>query len=71
MISSYVTGITTGPNLGVVGNIAGYLIAVALDVGLLIVAFRLLTDREVATRDVLPGALLSGIVFWRSSSCPR
>jgi membrane protein len=53
----------------VVGRITGYLIAVALDVGLFIVAFRLLTDREVATRDVLPGALLSGallsgIVFW-------
>ncbi|HKR48901.1 MAG TPA: YihY/virulence factor BrkB family protein [Pseudonocardiaceae bacterium] len=64
MISSYVTGIATGPNLGVVGHIAGYLIPVVLDVGLFIVAFRLLTDHEVATRDVLPGALLSGIVFW-------
>src|SRR5204862_8226446 len=31
---------------------------------LFIVAFRLLTDRDVSTRDVLPGALLSGIVFW-------
>jgi YihY family inner membrane protein len=48
----------------VVGGLAGYLIAVALDVGLFILAFRLLTDREVSTRDVLPGALLSGVVFW-------
>jgi membrane protein len=47
----------------VVGRITGYLIAVALDVGLFIVAFRLLTDREVATRDVLPGALLSGALL--------
>jgi len=61
VISSY---LTTGTGLGVVAGLAGYLIAVALDVGLFIVAFRLLTDRDVSTRDVLPGALLSGIVFW-------
>ncbi len=39
-------------------------IAILLDVWLFVVAFRLLTDRDVSTRDVLPGALLSGIVFW-------
>ncbi|HEV7453338.1 MAG TPA: YihY/virulence factor BrkB family protein [Pseudonocardiaceae bacterium] len=60
VISSYITG----TKFGVVGGLAGYLIPVALDVGLFIVAFRLLTDREVSTRDVLPGALLSGVVFW-------
>lgn len=64
VISSYVTGAATGTSLGMVARLAGYLIAVALDVGLFIVAFRLLTDRDVSTRDVLPGALLSGIVFW-------
>jgi len=64
VISSYITGTTTGTPFGVVGGLAGYLIAVALDVGLFIVAFRLLTDRDVAIRDVLPGALLSGVVFW-------
>ena len=45
-------------------SLAGYLIAVALDIGLFIVAFRVLSDRDISTRDVLPGALLSGIVFW-------
>jgi YihY family inner membrane protein len=64
VISSYVTATATGTGLGVVARLTGYLIAVALDVGLFIVAFRLLTDRDVSTRDVLPGALLSGIVFW-------
>jgi membrane protein len=64
VISSYVTGTGTGTSLGMVARLAGYLIAVALDVGLFFVAFRLLTDRDVSTRDVLPGALLSGIVFW-------
>jgi membrane protein len=64
VISSYLTATATGTGLGVVARLAGYLFAVALDVGLFIVAFRLLTDRDVSTRDVLPGALLSGIVFW-------
>jgi membrane protein len=64
VISSYVTVTTSGASLGMVVRLAGYLIAVALAVGLFIVAFRLLTDRDVSTRDVLPGALFSGIVFW-------
>ncbi len=64
IISGYVTGTATGINLGVFGRLAGYLIAIALDVGLFIAAFRILTAREVSTRDVLPGALLSGVVFW-------
>jgi YihY family inner membrane protein len=64
VMSSYVTGITTGSSLGMVSRVAAYLIAVALDVVLYAVAFRLLTAREVATRNVLPGALLSGLVFW-------
>lgn len=64
MISSYVAGATTGTNLSPVGRLAGYLIAVTLDVGLFLAAFRSLTDREIATRDVLPGALLSGVAFW-------
>jgi uncharacterized BrkB/YihY/UPF0761 family membrane protein len=33
-------------------------------VGLFVAAFRMLTDREITVRDVLPGALLSGIVFF-------
>ncbi len=61
VVSSFVTGATA---LGVVARIGGYLIAIALDVGLFIAAFRMLTDRDVSIRDVLPGALLSGIAFW-------
>ncbi|MBV8993573.1 MAG: YihY/virulence factor BrkB family protein [Pseudonocardiales bacterium] len=64
VISTVISSYVIGTSLGVVGRLAGYLIAVALDVGLFFVAFRLLTDRDVSTRDVLPGALLSGIVFW-------
>jgi YihY family inner membrane protein len=64
VISSYVTATALGTSLGVVASLAGYLVAVVLDVGLFVVAFRVLTDRDVSTRDVLPGALLSGLVFW-------
>ena len=64
VITSYVTATATGTNLGMVARLAGYLIAVALDIGLFIVAFRVLTDRDISTRNVLPGALLSGAGFW-------
>ena len=64
IITSYIIAGAAAENLGVVGRLAGYLIAVALDVGLFLAAFRLLTDRQIATRDVVPGALLSGVVFW-------
>ena len=64
VMSNYVTGFTSGTSLGIVARVAAYLIAVGLDVGLYVVAFRLLTDRRVSTRNVLPGALLSGLAFW-------
>jgi uncharacterized BrkB/YihY/UPF0761 family membrane protein len=44
--------------------VIGFVFAIVVDVGLFIVAFRWLTDRDITTRDVLPGALLSGISFW-------
>jgi len=64
VISGYVTGQSTGVDLGWYGRLAGYVIAILLDVGLFVVAFRMLTDREIGFRDVLPGAVLSGVVFW-------
>ena len=64
VMSNYVTSLTSGTSLGIVARVAAYLIAVGLDVGLYVVAFRLLTDRQVSTRNVLPGALLSGLAFW-------
>jgi uncharacterized BrkB/YihY/UPF0761 family membrane protein len=39
-------------------------IAVVLDVGLFVAAFRTLTDRDISTRDVLPGAIFSGLIFF-------
>lgn len=64
VISGFVTGQSNGVNLGAGARVGGYVIDVALDVGLFMVAFRMLTDRDVSFRDVLPGALLSGVAFW-------
>jgi YihY family inner membrane protein len=64
IVSGYVTGQNTGLHLGWWGRLIGYVIAVVLDVGIFVLAFRMLTDREISFRDVLPGALLAGCVFW-------
>jgi YihY family inner membrane protein len=64
LLSGAVTGTANGLHLGWAGHLLGYVITIALDVGLFIAAYRILTDREVSIRDVLPGALLAGVVFW-------
>jgi YihY family inner membrane protein len=64
LITGFVTSNSNGVNLGPVGRIVGFVISIALDVGLFVAAFRLLTDREITTRDVLPGAVFSGVVFF-------
>jgi YihY family inner membrane protein len=64
LITGFVSGTANGLSIGWFGHVIGYVIAIALDVGLFLVAFRWLTDREVSFHDVLPGALLSGIAFW-------
>ncbi len=64
LISGFVTSSATGVNLGVAGRIGGYVLSLVLDIGLFVAAFRMLTDREVSVRDVIPGAVLSGVVFF-------
>ena len=64
VISGFVTGSASGVNLGWWGRGIGWGISVALDIGLFIAAFRLLTAKDVGVRDVLPGAILAGVVFW-------
>lgn len=64
LISGLVTGTASGLDLGWLGRLVGFVIAIALDVGLFIAAFKWLTDRDVTVKDVLPGAVLSGVVFW-------
>lgn len=64
VVSGFVTGQSNGVHLGVAGRVAGYVVAIVLDVGLFTVAFRMLTDRAITYRDVLPGAVFSGLVFF-------
>ena len=64
LLSGLVASSASGVNLGVLGRLAGYVLSAALDVGIFLAAFRILTDREITNRDVLPGALLSGIAFF-------
>jgi len=64
LTSGFITSSSSGVNLGAARRVGGYVISAALDVGLFVAAFRMLTDREITVRDVLPGALFSGAVFF-------
>ncbi len=64
LISGFVVTSANGVHLGVLGRVGGYVLAAALDVGIFLAAFRILTTRARSTRDVLPGALLSGVAFF-------
>jgi YihY family inner membrane protein len=66
--STFLLGFVTGDNpsvdLGPLGRILGFAAAIVLDIGLFVLAFRMLTDRAITTRDVLPGAVFAGFTFW-------
>jgi YihY family inner membrane protein len=68
VVSTFISGLvatgSSGIDLGTAGRIGGYLVAVALDVGLVIVAFRILTTRSVSLREVLPGGVLAGVAVF-------
>lgn len=64
LITGFAAGSATGISLGWYGRLAGYVIAIALDIGLFLAAFLILISRPVTIKDVLPGALLSGVAFW-------
>lgn len=64
IISGFVTGTASGVSVSWWARVIGYAIAIVLDVGIFVAAFRLLTAKEVSVRDVLPGAVLAGVVFW-------
>ena len=64
LLSGLVTGRSSDVYLGAAGKGLGYLVSAILDVGLFLLAFRILTDRRITFRQVLPGAVLSGMSFW-------
>jgi YihY family inner membrane protein len=64
LLSGLIVSSANGIHLGAIGRVGGYVLAAALDVGIFLAAFRLLTPHVESLRDVLPGALLSGLAFF-------
>ncbi|MDX6204465.1 MAG: hypothetical protein QOF39_522 [Frankiales bacterium] len=69
VITLGLTGIATGGSslkitLPLVLRLVLGLVAIALDVLLLALAYRWLTKRELTFRDVLPGAVAAGVIFF-------
>jgi uncharacterized BrkB/YihY/UPF0761 family membrane protein len=64
VLSSFITSSANGVHLGAAGHVAGYLLSAVLDVALVVAAFRILTERDVTVRDVLPGGILAGVAFF-------
>jgi membrane protein len=64
--STALMGLVTGSDLhiGILGRLLGLALAIAVDIGLFVVAYRILTDRQLTTADVFPGAVLAGVGFW-------
>lgn len=66
--STLLMGFFTGDNPyvdpGPVGRVLGFGLTILVDIGLFVAAFRILTDERISTRDVLPGAVVSGLTFW-------
>lgn len=66
--STFLIGFVAGDNptidLGPLGRLLGFAAAIIVDIGLFVLAFRLLTDRAITTKDVLPGAVFAGVCFW-------
>jgi YihY family inner membrane protein len=66
--STFLLGFVSGNNpaidLGPLGRVLGFAAAIVLDIGLFVLAFRMLTDRAITTKDVLPGAVFAGTTFW-------
>jgi membrane protein len=64
VISSLAMGSSSGVHVSWWQRLLGYVISIALDIGIFVAAFRLLTSKAVGIRDVLPGAILAGVAFW-------
>ncbi len=55
--------VAVGRFLGPVGAVAVVVAALALNTGVLVVAFRVTTTRALSVRDVLPGALAAAVIW--------
>jgi membrane protein len=63
IVSTVVAGYVGSASHGAEAVVAGVLIALALNLALFAIAFRLLTAADLAWRDVLPGAIVAAILW--------
>ena len=68
VISGFITSASRGVNIGAIGQVGGYVVAAALDVVLLLAAFRILTDRWSPLATCCPAPSWPA---WSSSFCSR
>ena len=62
--TTILSGVATGVSgHGFVAPLAGIVVAAVVNVALFVFAFRVLTVRRLRPRDVLPGAVVAGLVF--------
>lgn len=64
LITGFVSGTSEDLDIPAIAVAAGYVIAIVIDIAVFVIAFRILTSRDVTVRDVLPGAILTGVGFW-------
>ena len=64
IVSTTAAGYVTAQTAGAIEVIGGTLLALAVNLLLFFTAFRLLTSREVATADLIPGVII-GAVLWQ------
>ena len=64
LLTTVLTAISgLGEQIGVVGSVVAVVASMAVNCGLFVVAFRVLTVRSVSVRDVLPGAVLAAAAW--------
>jgi YihY family inner membrane protein len=68
VVSTFITGFASSTVNSILpapgGTIVGAAIALVLDIGLFLAAFNMLTDKEISLKQVAPGAIVSGVIFW-------
>lgn len=64
MLMGFLTGDNPYVDPGPAGRVLGVALTIVVDIGLFVAAFRILTDESISTRDVVPGAVFSGLAFW-------
>jgi len=61
--ATILSGVGTSGAVGTLTRIAGILLALIVNVGLYLLAFRVLTDEQLSWGTVLPGAVLAGVAW--------